>query len=186
MVWRNGEFCLALLHPRNSSCLFNIRETWMCFYVMGNETVEKERMRRMAANGGLRTLRGQRAKEQGLWAQSFTSARNKEVEKEAKVRVMQLHWNIDKDSGKAMDLDINWGRYRRQLDLWICSLRKQVWIGERKWGAICSHDNGGWNSGYRWDQLVQVCRDFWPLFLIHSCNPSIWLSKYLFYIHTLN
>ena len=90
MAWRNGEFCLALLHLRNASYLFNIRETWTRFYVKGNETVEK-RMRRMAANGGLRALRGQKGKEQRLWAQSFILARNKEVEKEVKVRVVQIH-----------------------------------------------------------------------------------------------
>lgn len=59
-------------------------------------------------------MRRQRTKEHRSWAQSFTLARNKEVEKEAKMGIVQIHWNIDKDSVKVIDLDQNWCRYRRQ------------------------------------------------------------------------
>lgn len=51
------------------------------YMLRGAEAVEEEK--RMATNDGLRALRRQRAKEHRAWAQSFTLARKKEVEKEA-------------------------------------------------------------------------------------------------------
>lgn len=45
----------------------------------------------MATNDGLKALRRQRAKEHRSWAQSFTLARNKELEKEVKMGIVQIH-----------------------------------------------------------------------------------------------
>lgn len=42
-------------------------------------------------------------------------ARNKEVGKEAKIGIVQIHWNTDKNIDTVMDLNRYW--YRRQLDV---------------------------------------------------------------------
>lgn len=56
------------------------------------------------------TDHGPRSKEVGL-----ALARNKEVGKEAKIGIVQIHWNTDKYIDTIMDLDRNW--YRKQLDV---------------------------------------------------------------------